>query len=135
MRKDGKGSENGGSGTRSVSERERQRRIQRDGSGSGRGSASRSGSVAAARGLEGAAREAVWWRVGECAAAGRQREKEQERVVAVAEARSVGKCRRMTSTSWGACCVLIKCGWLRRGQRRCGSSVFGSLVEARGMSC
>ena len=47
----------GGSGSRSVSERERQRRLQRDGSTSGR--------VAASRGLECAAIESAWWRVGE----------------------------------------------------------------------
>ena len=93
-----------------MSEWERQRRIQRDGSGSGRGSGSANWSVAAARGLEGAAREAVWWRVGESVAAGRQREQERERAVEVTEAGSVGKCRQTTSTSWAACCIPIECG-------------------------
>ena len=65
---------NGGSGSRSVSEREQQRRLQRDDSGSRRGSGSASRGVPAARGVEGAAREAVRWRVGECAATGRQSE-------------------------------------------------------------
>ena len=111
---DDRGSGNGGSGSRSVNERER--RLQRDGSGSGRGSGSTSASVATARGLEGAAREAVWWRVGECAAT--ERQWERERAVAVADAGSVEKCRRMTSTSWEACCVPIECRRLRKGPRR-----------------
>ena len=65
-------------------QRQRQRQLQWDVSGGG--------SVAAGRGLEGAAREAAWWRVGKCAATGQQRER--ERAVAVADAGSVEKCRR-----------------------------------------
>ena len=94
--------QDGGSRSRNVSERERERRLQRDGSASG--------SVVAVRGLEGASREVELWRVGECAATGRQREK--ERAVAVADASTVEKWRRTTSTSWAACCVPIECGRL-----------------------
>ena len=77
---------NGDSGCRSVSEWERQRQLQQGGSGSGKGSGSASGSVEAVKGLEGAAREAAWWRVGECVATRRQRER---RAVAVVDGGSV----------------------------------------------
>ena len=107
---DDRGSGNGGSRSRSVSERERQWQwqIQWYGSESGIGSGSASRSVVAERGLVGATREAEWWRIGECVAAGQQLER--ERAVAVADAGSVRKCRRTTSTSWAACCVPIECG-------------------------
>ena len=86
----------------------------------GSGNASRS--VAAARGIEGAAREATWWRVGECAAAGQQSEREHVvAVTGVGASRSADQRPRHRGRS-GA--FVIECGRLQRRLRRHVPSIF-----------